>query len=37
MEKSVASESVKEKIRLLIAREDPAHPLSDQDLTELPG
>ena len=31
---SVASESVKEKIRLLIAQEDPAHPLSDQELTE---
>ena len=32
---SVASESVKEKIRLLVAQEDPAHPLSDQELTEL--
>ncbi len=31
---TVASESVKEKIRLLIAHEDPAHPLSDQELTE---
>jgi RNA polymerase sigma-54 factor len=31
---SVASESVKEKIRLLIAQENPAHPLSDQELTE---
>ena len=31
---TVASESVKEKIRLLVAHEDPAHPLSDQDLTE---
>jgi RNA polymerase sigma-54 factor len=32
---SVASESVKEKIRQLIAREDPGHPLSDQELTEI--
>jgi RNA polymerase sigma-54 factor len=31
---SVASESVKEKIRQLIAREDPRRPLSDQELTE---
>ncbi len=31
---SVASESVKEKIRLLIGQEDQAHPLSDQELTE---
>ena len=31
---TVASESVKEKIRLLVAHEDPAHPLSDQELTE---
>ena len=32
---TVASESVKERIRLLIAQEDPARPLSDQELTEL--
>jgi RNA polymerase sigma-54 factor len=32
---TVASESVKERIRLLIAHEDPTHPLSDQELTEL--
>lgn len=31
---TIASESVKEKIRLLVAHEDPAHPLSDQELTE---
>jgi RNA polymerase sigma-54 factor len=31
---SVASESVKEKIRLMIGQENPAHPLSDQELTE---
>jgi RNA polymerase sigma-54 factor len=31
---TVAAESVKEKIRLLVAHEDPAHPLSDQELTE---
>jgi RNA polymerase sigma-54 factor len=32
---NVASESVKEKIRLLIAHEDPVRPLSDQELTEI--
>lgn len=32
---TVASESVKEKIRHLIAREDSNHPLSDQELTEI--
>ncbi|MCU0579729.1 MAG: RNA polymerase factor sigma-54 [Desulfobacterota bacterium] len=32
---TVASESVKEKIRQLIAREDPRRPLSDQEITEL--
>jgi RNA polymerase sigma-54 factor len=32
---SVGSESVKEKIRQLIAQEDPLHPLSDQELTEI--
>ncbi|OGP49071.1 MAG: RNA polymerase sigma-54 factor [Deltaproteobacteria bacterium RBG_13_43_22] len=32
---NVASESVKERIRLFVAHEDPAHPLSDQELTEL--
>ncbi|MGC1403420.1 MAG: RNA polymerase factor sigma-54 [Thermodesulfobacteriota bacterium] len=32
---TVASESVKERIRLLTAQEDPARPLSDQELTEL--
>ncbi len=32
---TVASESVKERIRLLIAQEDQAHPLSDQELTEI--
>jgi RNA polymerase sigma-54 factor len=31
----VASESVKEKIRQLIAKEDPRRPLSDQEITEL--
>ncbi|MBI5582697.1 MAG: RNA polymerase factor sigma-54 [Deltaproteobacteria bacterium] len=31
---SVASESVKEKIRQLIAKEDPRRPLSDQEITE---
>jgi RNA polymerase sigma-54 factor len=31
---TVASESVKERIRQLIAQEDPSHPLSDQELTE---
>ncbi len=31
---TIAAESVKEKIRLLVAHEDPAHPLSDQELTE---
>lgn len=31
---NVGSESVKERIRLLIAQEDPIHPLSDQELTE---
>ncbi|MEW6187597.1 MAG: RNA polymerase factor sigma-54 [Thermodesulfobacteriota bacterium] len=31
---NVASESVKERIRVLIAHEDPANPLSDQDLAE---
>ena len=31
---TVASECVKEKIRVLVAHEDPAHPLSDQELTE---
>lgn len=31
----VASESVKEKIRMLIAKEDPKRPLSDQKLVEL--
>jgi RNA polymerase sigma-54 factor len=32
---TVGSESVKERIRLLIAKEDPLHPLSDQELTEV--
>lgn len=32
---TVASESVKERIRLLITDEDQTHPLSDQELTEL--
>lgn len=32
---NVASESVKEKIRLLIAHEDPFCPLSDQELTDI--
>jgi RNA polymerase sigma-54 factor len=32
---SVGSESVKERIRVLIAQEDPVHPLSDQELTEI--
>ncbi|MBI5603985.1 MAG: RNA polymerase factor sigma-54 [Deltaproteobacteria bacterium] len=32
---TVASESVKERIRLLISGEDQTHPLSDQELTEL--
>jgi RNA polymerase sigma-54 factor len=32
---SLASESVKDKIRQLISREDPTHPLSDQELTDL--
>ncbi len=32
---TVASESVKERIRHLIAQEDPSHPLSDQELTEI--
>ncbi len=32
---SVASEAVKEKIRQLVANEDPKHPLSDQRLVEL--
>lgn len=32
---TVASESVKERIRQLISLEDQAHPLSDQELTEL--
>jgi RNA polymerase sigma-54 factor len=32
---SIASESVKERIRLLVAHEDPAHPLSDQEITEI--
>lgn len=32
---SMASESVKEKIKSLIDQEDPANPLSDQELTEL--
>jgi RNA polymerase sigma-54 factor len=32
---SLASESVKEKIRQLISREDPTRPLSDQELTDL--
>jgi RNA polymerase sigma-54 factor len=32
---TVASESVKERIRLLTAQEDHAHPLSDQELTEI--
>jgi RNA polymerase sigma-54 factor len=32
---TVASESVKERIRLLTTQEDQAHPLSDQELTEL--
>jgi RNA polymerase sigma-54 factor len=31
---NVASESVKERIRFLIAHEDPANPLSDQELVE---
>jgi RNA polymerase sigma-54 factor len=31
---TVASESVKEKIRVLVAHEDPTHPFSDQELTE---
>jgi RNA polymerase sigma-54 factor len=31
---TVASESVKERIRVLVAHEDPANPLSDQELTE---
>jgi RNA polymerase sigma-54 factor len=31
---SIASESVKEKIRIMIAQEDQSHPLSDQELTE---
>lgn len=32
---TVGSESVKERIRLLIAQEDQANPLSDQEVTEL--
>ncbi|MBF0204069.1 MAG: RNA polymerase factor sigma-54 [Desulfamplus sp.] len=32
---SMASESVKEKIKSLIDQEDPANPLSDQEITEL--
>jgi len=31
----LASESVRDKIRHLISREDPTHPLSDQELTDL--
>lgn len=32
---SVASEAVKEKIRQLVSKEDPKHPLSDQKIVEL--
>jgi RNA polymerase sigma-54 factor len=32
---AIASESVKERIRQLVGGEDPLHPLSDQDLTDL--
>ena len=31
----MASEAVKDKIRLLIGKEDPKKPLSDQDLAEI--
>ncbi len=31
----VASESVQEKIRLMVSKEDPARPLSDQRIVEL--
>lgn len=31
----VASESVKEKVKAIISREDPAHPFSDQKIVEL--
>ena len=32
---SLASESVKQKIKVLISKEDPKHPLSDQKIAEI--